>query len=60
MIAYSSPLRAVGAPQPHHLLPPLRRCDYLSMEVHQGKLGYENHPTYDYLAQPGPKLALSS
>ncbi|KAF2463121.1 uncharacterized protein BDR25DRAFT_363033 [Lindgomyces ingoldianus] len=30
--------------------PPFEYCDIPSMEAHQWKLGYENYPTYDYLA----------
>ena len=33
------------------LLPPLKAPALPPREAHQGKLGYENHPMYDYLAR---------
>jgi len=44
--AYASPLTPSGA-----LLPPLEAPALPPREAHQGKLGYENRPTYDYLAR---------
>ena len=40
-----SPLTTPGA-----LLPPLKAPALLPREAYQGKLGYENHPMYNYLA----------
>ena len=42
----ASPLTTPGA-----LLPPLKAPVLLPREAYQGKLGYENHPIYDYLAR---------
>jgi len=42
----ASPLTSLGAS-----LPPLEAPALPPREAYQGKLGYENHPMYDYLAR---------
>jgi hypothetical protein len=43
--------KASPSTTPGALLPPLKAPALPPREAYQGKLGYENHPIYDYLAR---------
>ena len=43
--------KALPSTTPGALLPPLKAPVLPPREAHQGILGYENHPMYDYLAR---------
>ena len=49
--SYKASYNASPPTSPGASLPPLEAPALLPMEAYQGKLGYENHPMYDYLAR---------